>query len=119
MATITTIPASASATTVRRVKDTIGHLGTLIVDPLEALNFLWPLPWVYATTQWLVIALGDDIREEFATTQVSLGSARKFAWLTPLTKTKALLVLDLWEDRADPLLRSVIPYRHDKFTHPG
>ena len=61
--------------------------------------------------------LGSDVVEEFAATQVSYGAIRKFAWLTPLTRTKALLLLDLWEERDAPLLRSVIRYRDDKFTH--
>jgi len=37
----------------------------------------------------LVLALGDDVIEEFAKSQVSFGSARKFVWLTPLTKEGA------------------------------
>jgi hypothetical protein len=45
------------------------------------------------------------------------GASRKFAWLTPLTKSKALLVLELWEERTAPLRRNVIRYRDDKFTH--
>lgn len=61
--------------------------------------------------------LGSDVVEEFAATQVSYGAARKFVWLTPLTRTKALLLLDLWEQREAPQLRSVIRYRDDKFTH--
>jgi predicted transport protein len=72
---------------------------------------------VYEATRCVVLPLGDDIVEEFARTQVSFGSARKFAWLTPLTKTRALLVLDLWEERTAPQLRNVIRYREDKFTH--
>lgn len=45
----------------------------------------------YETTGRLMLELGDDVVEEFGRSQVSFGSARKFAWLTPLTKTKALL----------------------------
>lgn len=71
----------------------------------------------YAATRRLVLASGDDVAEEFAKTQVSYGCARKFAWLVPLTKTKALLNLDLWDEKAAPLLRGVIRYREDKFTH--
>jgi len=72
---------------------------------------------VYATTRQVALSLGDDVREEFANTQVSFASIRKFVWLTPLTKTSALLVLDLWEERTGPPLRNVIRYRDDKFTH--
>lgn len=32
-------------------------------------------------------------------------------------KSKALLLVDLWERREAPLLRSVIRYREDKVTH--
>ncbi len=79
--------------------------------------FPGPLSAVYETARHLVLALGDDVIEEFAKSQVSFGSARKFVWLTPLTKTKALLLVDLWEERTGPQLRSVIRYRDDKFTH--
>jgi len=72
---------------------------------------------VYETTRRLMRELGDDVIEEFGRTQVSFGSARKFAWLTPLTKTKALLLVDLWQERSGAQLRSVIRYRDDKFTH--
>jgi hypothetical protein len=64
-----------------------------------------------------MLALGDDVVEKFAKNQVSYGTARKFAWLTPLTKTKALLLVDLWEERDAPLLRNIIRYRDDKFPH--
>lgn len=82
-------------------------------------NELFPgsLLEVYDTFREQMLALGDDVVEEFARTQVSYGAARKFAWLTPLTKTKALLLIDLWEERDSALLRSVIRYRDDKFTH--
>ena len=72
---------------------------------------------VHDATRRLVLPQGDDIVEEFARTQVSYGCLRKFAWLTPLTRTKALLVLDLWEERTAPQLRNVIRYRDDKVTH--
>jgi len=81
------------------------------------LLFPGTLSTVYVTTRQLVLAFGDDISEEFARTQVSFGSIRKFVWLTPLNKTKALLVLDLWEEQTGPPLRNVIRYRDDKFTH--
>ena len=79
--------------------------------------FPGPLSAVYVATRRLVLASGDDITEEFTRTQVSYGCARKFAWLAPLTKTKALLNLDLSDEKAAPLLRGVIRYREDKFTH--
>jgi predicted transport protein len=79
--------------------------------------FQGDLEAVYEATRRLVLALGEDVIEELTRTQVSFGSARKFAWLTPVTKTKALLVLDLWEERTGPQLRNVIRYRDDKFTH--
>jgi hypothetical protein len=79
--------------------------------------FAGDLAAVYEATRRLVLPLGEDIVEEFTRTQVSFGSARKFAWLTPLTKSKALLVLDLWEERTAPQLRNVIRYRDDKITH--
>jgi len=50
---------------------------------------------LHEATRRMVLSLGEDIIEEFARTQVSYGCIRKFAWLTPLTKTKALLALDL------------------------
>jgi hypothetical protein len=55
--------------------------------------------------------------EEFKKTQVSYQLKRKFAWLTPLTRSKCLLVLDMYERHPDPLFRDIIEYRHDKFTH--
>ena len=72
---------------------------------------------VYEAARRLILELGDDVVEEFSKTQVSFGSARKFAWLSPLTKTKALLSVDLWDERTAPQLRNVIRYRADKFTH--
>ena len=72
---------------------------------------------VYEAFRGQMLALGDDVVEEFAKTQVSYGAARKFAWLIPLTKTKALLLVDLWEEHEASLLRDVIRYRNDKFTH--
>ncbi len=72
---------------------------------------------VYRAFRERMFALSDDVVEGFAETQVSNGTVRKFAWLTPLTKTKALLLLDLLEERDAPLLRNVIRYRDDKFSH--
>jgi hypothetical protein len=56
-------------------------------------------------------------REEFKKTQVSFGLVRKFTWLTPLSKSKCLLLLDMYEKQPDPLFRDIIEYRVDKFTH--
>lgn len=56
-------------------------------------------------------------REEFKKTQVSFGLARKFTWLTPLSKSKCLLLLDMCEKQTDPLFRDIIEYRADKFTY--
>lgn len=64
-----------------------------------------------------VLGLGDDIIEEFSRTQVSYGAARKFVWLTPVTKTKALLTMDMWDEHQASFLRGVIRFRHDKCTH--
>jgi len=54
---------------------------------------------------------------EFKKAQVSFGLARKFAWLTPLSKSKCLLLLDMYQKHPDPLFRDIIEYRADKFTH--
>ena len=85
------------------------------MDPQRLL--LGSLTEVYGTFRAQMLALGCDVVEEVTRTQVSYSAVRKFAWLTPLTKTKALLIIDLWEERNSPLLRSVIRYRDDKFTH--
>lgn len=55
--------------------------------------------------------------EQFAKTQVSFGLDRKFAWLVPLTRTKCLVVLDMYEEHDSPLWRTIIRYRDDKYTH--
>jgi hypothetical protein len=72
---------------------------------------------IYDALRARVLELGADVIEEFSRTQVSYGAARKFIWLTPLTKTKALLTVDMWEEHHAAFLRSVIPFRHDKYTH--
>ena len=79
--------------------------------------FTGPLAEVDDALRRRMVALGDDVVEEHTRTQVSYGAARKFAWLIPLTQAKALLVVDLWEEREAPILRGVIRYRDDKFTH--
>ena len=72
--------------------------------------------WISGSDEWM-LELGADVIEEFSRTQVSYGAARKFVWLTPITKTKALLTVDMWEEHHATFLRSVIPFRHDKYTH--
>jgi predicted transport protein len=72
---------------------------------------------IYDALSARVLGLGDDIVEQFSRTQVSYGAARKFVWLTPVTKTKALLTIDMWDEHHGSFLRSVIRFRHDKYTH--
>ena len=79
--------------------------------------FPGPLEPIYDNVRAQLLALDDGVIEEFKKTQVSFGLARKFAWLTPLTKSKALLVIDMWQEHEHPMLRNVIRYRNDKFTH--
>ena len=85
------------------------------VNALEL--FPGPLTEIYEALRTRLLHLGDDVVEHFTKSQVSFGAARKFVWLIPLTKAKALLVIDMWEEHHSPLLRDVIPYRQDKFTH--
>ena len=75
------------------------------------------LKGIYDALSARILELGDDVIEEFAKTQVSYGAARKFAWLTPFTKNKALLTLDMWDEHHGSFLREVIPFRQDKYTH--
>jgi predicted transport protein len=84
------------------------HAASLFPGPLEP---------IYDNLRAHVLALDDGVIEEFKKTQVSYGLARKFAWLTPLTKSKALLVIDMWQGHDHSMLRNVIPFRLDKFTH--
>jgi predicted transport protein len=72
---------------------------------------------IYDALRARMLELGADVIEEFSRTQVSYGAARKFVWLTPITKTKALLTVDMWEEHQATFLRSVIPFRHSKYTH--
>jgi hypothetical protein len=72
---------------------------------------------IYGALSVRMHELGDDIVEEFSRTQVSYGAARKFTWLTPVTKTKALLTMDMWDKHHGPFLRDVIKFRQDKYTH--
>ena len=79
--------------------------------------FPGPLRAIYDALRSRVFAMDGDVIEEFAKTQVSYGTARKFIWLSPLTKSKALLTVDMWDEHQDPMIRDVIRYREDKFTH--
>lgn len=63
------------------------------------------------------IADAGGADEEFTKTQVSMGLARKFAWLSPLTKTDVLLTLDLYEPHPDDRWRGILPLGKTKFTH--
>jgi hypothetical protein len=79
--------------------------------------FPGPLSEVYDAVRDRMRALGPDVTEEFTRTQVSYGATRKFVWLLPLTKKKALLLLDMWSEHDGEFVRNVIRYRDDKFTH--
>lgn len=82
-----------------------GHDGDMDAEHM----FHGQLAEVYEAFRSRMLALGDDIVENFAKSQVSYGAARKFAWLTPLTKTKALLLVDLCLGGAR---RAVVAQRH-------
>ena len=79
--------------------------------------FPGPLHGIFVAFRTRILLLGDDIEEQLAKTQVAYRAERQFAWLSPITKTKALLVLDLWEQHDAPILRNVIRFRDDKVTH--
>ncbi|WP_258803379.1 DUF5655 domain-containing protein [Pseudarthrobacter sp. NS4] len=87
----------------------------VIVDAQQL--FPGALKEIYDALSARVLGLGDDIVEELSRTQVSYGAARKFVWLTPVTKTKALLTMDMWDEHQASFLRGVIRFRHDKYTH--
>ena len=72
---------------------------------------------IYDALSARMSGLGDDIVEELSRTQVSYGAARKFTWLTPITKSKALLTMDMWDEHHASFVRDIIPFRHDKYTH--
>ncbi|WP_142056784.1 DUF5655 domain-containing protein [Pseudarthrobacter sp. B4EP4b] len=72
---------------------------------------------IYDALSARMSGLGDDIVEEFSRTQVSYGVARKFTWLTPISKSKALLTMDMWDEHHAAFVRNVIPFRYDKYTH--
>lgn len=42
---------------------------------------------------------------------------RQFAWLTPVTRTRSLLTLDMYDPHEDPVVDEIIVFRTDKFTH--
>src|SRR5215217_9173533 len=87
----------------------------VIVDAQQL--FPGALTEIYDALSARMSELGDDIIEEFSRTQVSYGAGRKFVWLTPVTKTKALLTVDMWDEHHASFLRGVIRVRHDKYTH--
>ncbi|WP_152683753.1 DUF5655 domain-containing protein [Pseudarthrobacter siccitolerans] len=72
---------------------------------------------IYDVLSARMSGLGSDIVEEFSRTQVSYGAARKFTWLTPISKSKALLTMDMWEEHHGSFVRDIIRFRHDKYTH--
>ncbi|WP_211979101.1 DUF5655 domain-containing protein [Brevibacterium sp. W7.2] len=63
------------------------------------------------------IAAAGGAEEQFARTQVAYRVKRQFAWLTPVTRTRSLLTLDMYEPHEDPVVDEIIPFRADKFTH--
>lgn len=79
--------------------------------------FPGPLADIYATFSQRMLTFGDDIDERFTKTQVAYRVKRQFAWLSPITKTKALITLDLWTEHTAPQLTNVIRFRDDKATH--
>lgn len=79
--------------------------------------FVGPLAAVHDAVEATILALGDDISRQVTSTQIGYGASRKFAWLTPLSRSEVLLNLDLWEERTAPWLRDVIRYRDDRYTH--
>ncbi len=76
-----------------------------------------PLTNVYASFSRRMLALDDNIDEQFTKTQVAYGVVRQFAWLSPINKTRALITLDMWEEHTAPLLSNVIRFRNDKVMH--
>jgi len=86
-------------------------------DAMPQALFAGPLAAVHAAVESAVLGQGDDISRLVTSTQISYGASRKFAWLIPLSRAKALLNLDLWDERSAPWVRDVIRYRDDKFTH--
>lgn len=42
---------------------------------------------------------------------------RQFAWLTPVTRSRSEMTLDMYEAHEDLIVDEIIPFRADKFTH--
>lgn len=63
------------------------------------------------------IAAAGGAEEQFARAQVAYRVKRQFAWLTPVTRARTLLTLDMHEPHEDPVVDEIIPFRADKFTH--
>lgn len=63
------------------------------------------------------IAAAGGAEEQFARTQVAYRLKRQFAWLTPITQTRSLMTLDMYEPHEDLIVDEIIPFRADKFTH--
>lgn len=63
------------------------------------------------------IAAAGGADEQFARTQVAYRLKRQFAWLTPVTRTRSRLTLDMYGPHEDPVVDEIIPFRADKFTH--
>ena len=42
---------------------------------------------------------------------------RQFAWLTPLSASRCLMTLDMYEPHPDPLVDEIIDFRANKHTH--
>lgn len=63
------------------------------------------------------IAAAGGAEEQFARTQVAYRVKRQFAWLTPVTRSRSLMTLDMYEPLEDPVVDGIIPFRADKFTH--
>lgn len=64
-----------------------------------------------------VIASAGGAQEQFSRTQVAYRLQRQFAWLTPVTRTRCLMTLDMYEPHVDALVDEIIQFRDDKFTH--
>lgn len=63
------------------------------------------------------IAEAGGAEEQFARTQVAYRLKRQFAWLTPVTRSRCLMTLDLYEPHEAAIVDAVISVRDDKSTH--
>lgn len=63
------------------------------------------------------IASAGGAQEQFAVTQVAFRLKRQFAWLTPVTRSRCLMTLDMYEPYEDAIVDEIIRFRNDKFTH--